>query len=143
MVDSLIYIFNEDFSALKESFGYAGRDMSTDYQGLPSTNNNSALREYWFNEMENRGYYTSLNYIEERDLLFRGYQKGGNSKSDGLQVYRGNRLIADVDVPKNDNPYAPLNHFEVIGYIDPWFYSNAFIDEKREEITIYRFRIDE
>lgn len=143
MVDSLIYIFDEEFSALQESFGFAGRDMKTNYQRLPSTTNNSVLREYWFNEIMNRGYYTSLNYIKERDLLFRSYQKGNHSESDGLQVYRGNRLIADVDVPKNDNSFASFHHFEVVGYIDPWFYSNAFIDEMGEEITVYRFRIDE
>jgi hypothetical protein len=143
--DSLIYIADLDFNVLS-AFGYSGQQMDLNYRLFPSSNHVETLRRFFLEEFRDRGYYTSLTYIGERELLFRGYAKGQNSTTDGLQVYRGNTLIADVEVPKikdHSGDLIPTNHFKVIGYIDPWFYSNAVIDEIAEEIIVYRFRIDE
>lgn len=131
--DSLIYVFDMDFAIL-QVFGQAGRDMDTDYKRFPYTPNESSLGTHWQQEEANRGYYTAIEYIEERDLLFRSYQKGSAMDTDGLQIYRGTTLLADVDVPKT---------FKVAGYSDPWFYSDPFIDNEKELITVFRFQMQE
>lgn len=131
--DPLIYLADLDFNILS-AFGVAGREMDLNYEGFPSTPNTNTLTQHWINETESRGYYTSLRYIKEHELLFRSYQKGGESQTDGLQIYRDKILIADVDVPKK---------FTVAGYISPHIYSAAYIEEMEESITIYKFNIDE
>jgi len=142
MPDSLIYLTDLDFN-VQSAFGFSGENMDLNYRIFPSVGNEETIQNFFYEEFNNRGYYTSLTYIKDRDLFFRGYRKGGESTTDGLQVYRGNTLIADVDVPKLFDEFVLGRHFEVIGYIEPWFYSNAFIDEMAEEIIVYRFRIDE
>jgi hypothetical protein len=38
-----------------------------------------------------------------------------------------------MDVPKG---------FDVIGFIKPYFYSNAFADEKKGTVSFYKFRLN-
>lgn len=134
--DPHIYITDLAFQSVKSIFGYPGKNMDLNYEAIPSTDDNNELRKYWENQQNMRGYYNSLEYIEERDMIFRGYTRGdgSNSKYDGLQIYNDQILIADVNVPKT---------FEVKGYIAPYFYSNAFVDTKTGKIKIYRFKIEE
>lgn len=127
--DSLIYIASEQADFI-QSFGFAGRDMDTSYH--PAKDFRS-YPETWLSESRSKGYYSSLEYIPGRKVLFRSYQKGSRQPMDGLQIYKGDTLIADVDVPKG---------FCVEGYIAPFFYSNGFIDETTGNITIYKFRLD-
>lgn len=47
-----------------------------------------------------KGFYNSIKYIPETGLLFRGYSKGTDSDTDGMQVYKNNILVAHFDVPK-------------------------------------------
>jgi len=44
----------------------------------------------------------------------------------------GKNLIADVDMPKN---------FKIAGYIKPYYYSQAIIDEEKEEMTVFKFKL--
>lgn len=131
--DPNIYLFDLEFNILR-IYGSPGRDMDENYRGFPSTSDVNILIQHWDNEIENRGYYTSIKFIDERGLLFRSYQKSGENDLHGLQIYRDNKLIADVDVPKN---------FKVTGYNKPYFYSNAHINEWDETITVYKFLLDE
>lgn len=128
-VDSLIYRCSRDFEVL-DAFGMAGRDMDTNYHSVADVR---GFRKNFYNEMKGRGYYTGLEYIDERGLTFRSYHKSEYGKTDGLQIYKADTLIADVDVPKN---------FKVDGYISPFFYSNSFIDEQKGAIKLYRFKLD-
>jgi len=129
-IDSLIYIYNSDFRPVK-AFGSKGKNMNTDYKELP-TLDIKKFRDLYFNDRPNRGYYTWIRYFSDRDLLFRSYKKNSSTPYDGLQIYKDDTLIGDIDVPKN---------FNVIGYINPYFYSCAYIDEVNEEIKVYRFKI--
>jgi hypothetical protein len=126
--DSLIYLFDNNFNLL-ESFGSSGRNMDLNYHSATSLKD---FRNNWHSENENRGYYRSTKFIAERNLLFRSYHKGGKETSDGLQIYKGDTLVADLDVPKG---------FSVEGYIAPYFYSNAFINDEKERISLYRFKL--
>ena len=127
--DSLIYIYNMDFK-IQGAFGYGGRDMDKKYIEVQTLEQCSRFFEL---EMEKRGYYSWLEYIDEKDLLFRSYAKGSHSDTDGLQIYKGTTMIADIDVPKR---------LYVKGYFAPYFYSDAIIDENNETITVYRFKLD-
>ena len=126
--DSLIYFYNDKFEPLY-SFGYEGKDMDKSYSNLRS------LRDFRNRHMEERekySYYTWIEYIDERKVLFRSYKKQFISDVDGLQIYQNNTLIGDVNVPKG---------FKVIGYSMPYFYGVVPIDEDNEIIKFYRFKI--
>ena len=127
--DPVIYYYDEKFK-IKEAFGYEGKNMNTKYMELPTVQ--TAIREY-NNQREKCGYYNWIEYIDERNLLFRSYIKGEGQKTDGLQIYENSVLISDLNVPKG---------FKVIGYITPYFYSDVIIDEISETIKVYKFKID-
>lgn len=131
--DSLIYIYDSDFR-LRRIFGLSGKNMNTAYKEMPVSQDDRVIKKFWRQEQSEKGLYTALEYIDERNLLFRSYSRGSASDSDGLQIYRSDTLIADVNVPKS---------FKVIGYISPYFYSEGVIDEEKEKISIYRFKIKE
>lgn len=94
--DPMIYYYSAP-DKLQYAFGNAGKGMKTDYEQV------DGIEDYVQNYKEIRpkyGFYTSLKYLPEVDLLFRGYRKGSSEKMDGLQIYKGTDLIGDVDVPK-------------------------------------------
>jgi hypothetical protein len=127
--DSLIYICSTDFE-IKKAFSIAGKDMDMDYREIKRHEEEVNI---WNTEITEKGYYSWIEYFDKQDLLFRSYTKGSHSKFDGLQIYKGDTMIGDVDVPKN---------FRVEGYIEPFFYSNEFIDEEKEEIKVYKFKLE-
>lgn len=126
--DSLIYVSDRDFRVTR-AYGFAGRDMDTSYT---SVNKISLFRQNYLNVLKNKGYYTGLKFIPERSLLFRSYTKSAGQDTDGLQIYKNDTLIADLDVPKG---------FKVESYCRPYFYSNSFINEDKSTIKLYRFQI--
>ena len=127
--DSLIYVYDNNYTSTG-AFGYKGKDMDLNYKTITS---GAEFKELYKDEREKRGYYDWIEYINEMDLVFRSYKKGGKSKKDGLQIYKNQILIADVNVPKN---------FRVEGYVAPYFYSHAFIDEEKESIHVLKFKLD-
>lgn len=127
-VDPLIYKMNLTDSTLV-SFGVEGIAMDTNYRETLSLED---AEKYMREDMENYGYYRYMLYNPDKDFLFRGYRKGKGMK-DGLQVYFGNCLIADMEVPRD---------FEVIGYIAPWFYARGACNYDDEEIVMYKFKLE-
>lgn len=128
--DSLIYKYDKNFMP-QYAYGYEGRAMEKCAQSF------SSPQEFRKHYMENRntyGYYSSLKYIEEQNMLFRGYIKSKKAETDGLQIYHNDILIGDIDTPKG---------FKVIGYCSPYYYGTSPIDEDNETITIYRFKLPE
>ncbi|MBS4014811.1 MAG: hypothetical protein KGZ97_13850 [Bacteroidetes bacterium] len=128
-IDSLIYFCDKDFVPIK-SFGGKGTNMNTNYT---ESNNLRDLDRIFHEDRKKCGFYTGLEYIEERDLLFRSYTRGEHTNFDGLQIYKDQVLVADVDVPKG---------FKIEGYISPYFYSSVFADSEKQVIKIYRFTLD-
>ena len=78
-------------------------------------------------------YYHDIKYIEELGLLFRPYKKSPDSEADGLQIYRGQTLIADVAVPKG---------MVVLGYSEPYVYGTTSMDGIRESVDMFRFKLE-
>lgn len=126
--DSLVYMYDNAFNPLV-AFGYDGKEMDKDYAVLHSVKD---FRMRNMDEREKRSYYTWVEYIDERDLLFRSYRKAQASPADGLQIYHKHVLVGDVNVPKG---------FKVMGYSAPYFYASVPIDEENEKITFYKFKL--
>lgn len=130
-IDETIYVYDKDFVELYR-FGFQGKNMNTNYQEL-SDFDIKKFRQLYFEDRPKRGWYSTIKVFEEKDLLFRSYKKGEDEEFDGLQVYRGVNLIADVPVPKG---------FEVIGYSKPYFYGQVIVEnEEPEEFNLFKFKL--
>jgi hypothetical protein len=129
--DPLIYVCDSSFKPIR-AFGLNGLQMNQNYSTYKGNDFNEVEKIFRKDQVD-CGTYTSLEYIEERDLLFRSYSRGSHSHYDGLQIYRNEVLIADVDVPKG---------FKVEGYLAPYFISSFFQDSLYESGKIYLFQLD-
>jgi len=130
-IDSLIYVYDRNFKLLY-TFGFKGKEMNTDYTEL-SAFDVKKFRKLYYEDRPGKGCYKDLKIFNNQEgLLFRSYTKGSHSDYDGLQIYKKNTLIGDVGVPKG---------FKVIGFIEPYFYSDIIIDENISKISVYRFKL--
>lgn len=127
--DSTVYVFDKYENGIS-AFGRAGKDMNLDYVAV---SNLKDARKHYGEERRGKGYYNWIEYVDDTDVLFRSYQKGGDSHDDGLQIYKDGVLVGDVDVPKG---------FKVAGYSAPYYYSKVIADEDNEKLKAYKFRID-
>ncbi|MBE6336975.1 MAG: hypothetical protein E7066_09935 [Lentimicrobiaceae bacterium] len=127
LADSLIYKFNKDFKPAT-AFGYKGKDMDTDYISItkPKDIYQKANEQY-----NTKGWYTWIEYIPEKNWLCRSYHKGDSHNYDGLQIYKDNILIADINVPVGFRP---------IGYIHPYLYSDAVVEN--DKLLFYKIKIE-
>ena len=125
--DSLIYCYDTDFQPLY-SFGFAGENVKTDYKKISVEAFVKARGEF----REKYTYYHHLKYLSELDMLFRSYTRPDDEKQDGLQIYQGKTLLADVSVPKK---------MYVLGYSAPYVYATSGLDEMSESFALYRFKI--
>ena len=66
-------------------------------------------------------------------MLFRPYKKSPDSETDGLQIYRGQTLIADV---------AVLKGMVVLGYSAPYVYGTTGMDGICESVDMFRFKLE-
>jgi hypothetical protein len=107
--DPLIYYFSAP-DELKYAFGKVGKRMKVDYEQVVGTEN---YVQYYKELRPKYGFFTFIYHLPELNLLFRGYQRGESENEDGLQIYQGEVLIGDVDVPKG---------FNLIGYRNSKFY---------------------
>ncbi|MCH4895168.1 hypothetical protein E0494_00415 [Marinilabiliaceae bacterium JC040] len=123
--DANIYVLDKEGN-YKYKFGKAGKDMRTNYR----TYKDFRIAEKNYREdIEKYDYYTGIKYIKETGLLFRSYKKKLND-FDGLQVYKNNSLIADINVPKG---------FKVFGYKKGKYFAQGKIDD--EHIEFYKFKL--
>ena len=107
-------------------YGMTAMDM--DYEPVRSMEDMPVYRR----NRDTKGRYGWIEYIDETGILFRSYVKGRNSLTDGLQVYSDGVMVADVDVPEG---------FRVVGYIEPYYYSQVFEDDENGKLEIMRFRL--
>lgn len=128
-IDSIIYKYDQDFELIT-AFGVEGSNMNTNYTAIKEFNP-KLFQELYFNERPKLGWYSYLEFIDELGLLFRSYTKGEHSEFDGLQVFEGETLIADLKTPKD---------FKVKGYIKPYVFGEV-ISENSEKLKLYRFKL--
>ena len=127
--DSTIYILDKEIDQAIGKFGRQGRNMNTAY-----------IRTYTLEDGYERervdlnifGYYSYLKYDKKRKLLFRGYSQGEHSQYDGLQIYKNNALIGDVDVPKG---------FSIVGYCNGQLIA-AIEDKEIKELALHFYFVN-
>lgn len=130
-IDPSLYIYDLGLQYLGK-FGEEGIGMKKDY--IPTQTLEEAESQ-WEMDFRQFGYYDQLYYDEKSQLLFRSYvPKGTNGGFSRLQIYQGESLIADLEVPLR---------FKVIGSKDGLFYADGIIDEENEKLAFYTFTIDE
>lgn len=129
--DKNIYIYSKKENKVIGGFGQEGRNMKTDYR---KTHSYEVAEENLLEDMDLYGYYTFLNYFPELQIVVRGYYKGENSNTDGLQIYKNYQLIADLDVPKG---------LQIIGNINGDFYATSPQDLDTEYLLLYKIKFQE
>lgn len=138
-IDPRIYVYDREFKPLY-SFGERGTHMDTNYTefnlngNIHNPVNLKKINEIYQSDHANKGYFKTMKLFDKRNLLFRTYSKNEKKEKDGLQIYNGEKLIADVDVPKS---------FKVVGYSNPWFYAETDGINESELFSLYRFKIPE
>lgn len=124
-LDSLIYKLDTKGDVIG-SFGNEGRDLDFDEH---SNLSQDQYRDEYTDERKYKSYYKMIRKIG--DYTFRTYQKRMNSTTDGLQIYDGEILVADVDVPKG---------IDVVNRIGDYYYSAVMYDDTSEKSYVYKFK---
>lgn len=125
--DSSIYVFDKEFRP-KYAFGVVGSGMDLSYNKIQTESDLPLFME----NIETKGYYSRIEYIDETGICFRSYKKGSHTQYDGLQIYKDGNLIGDCEVPKS---------FTVTGYVAPYYYSQVFNGDGDGELMVYRFKL--
>lgn len=126
--DSTIYHYDKDFNVIAR-FGIQGRDMCVDYSN-PGTTLESFVEAYQSDKGKVGRYY----WIKKcGDYVFRSYFKSKEADTDGLQIYKDNVLIGDVDVPHG---------FRVAGKCENYWVTTLSFNNEPEQMHFYRFKID-
>lgn len=128
--DSLIYVYDNKSKA-KLAYGFKGLDMDLNYENPWPTEDN--FGHAYVTDLADKGYYYWLEYVKDKNSIFRTYRKGSHTEYDGLQVYENGVLVADINVP---------GQFRVAGYIEPYFITHIIADEENETMKFYRFRLE-
>lgn len=127
--DSLIYVYNSNCEQFN-TFGYSGRKMDSNYSKIAPSDT-----LYWAISADRAryGFYEKIEYDNQSGLLVRLYRRGNADKnSDGLQIYDGNVLIGDVDIPKMYN---------LMGFYGSTIYL-YFIDLDNIKINVISFTLN-
>ena len=126
-MDSLIYHYDNKF-CLKECYGFQGDHINMDY--TVSGCGAESVRNAFKKDRKNKIGYYWMKFVD--GYLFRSYRTPKKESYDGMQVYEGNTLIADLKVPKN---------FRVIGKIGDYYVTEVICSEKKQKTGFYRFKM--
>lgn len=105
--------------------------MKTNYR---RTTSYEIAEENLFEDMELYGRYTYLKYFPDQQIIVRGYYKGENSNTDGLQIYKDYQLIADMDVPQG---------LQIIGKMKGKFYVTIPQDVDEDYLYVFKIKFQE
>lgn len=123
--EATIYKIDKEDDFIQSGFGIEGNKMKTDYV---TTNSYEEAHNREFEDYNNYIFYNSL-YIDE-NLIFRGYTKS-NPNNDGLQVYKNEVLIADLNFPKG---------YKIIGEMDNDYYASKIDIKKRKDMHLLKLK---
>jgi len=130
-IDHELYVYDLELQFLKK-FGVPGKQMKTDYIPTQTLEEAESQWEMDFNQF---GHYDHLHYDEDSKLLFRSYiPKGRDSGRSRIQVYKGENLVGDFEVPLR---------FKVIGSHRGEFYADGIVDEENEKLGFFKFTFNE
>jgi hypothetical protein len=126
--EATIYKIDKEKDVVQSTFGIQGSEMKTNYTRTYSYEE-AYKRE--FEDYNNYNFYNSL-YVDD-NLIFRGYSKY-NTKKDGLQIYKNDVLIADLNFPKG---------YKIIGKIDNAYYASKNVINRREDMVLLKLKFSE
>lgn len=130
-VDSLIYVykFPDD---LQYTMGYECAGIDRDYTCTEEMDDGDILK----NDIKHVGINTGLLFCPENNTLCRSYIKSMTTGASGMQIYKNNDLIADVEVP---------SYFKLLGYRGGCYYGARLIPDEDVDSTyliLYRIKFD-
>lgn len=123
--DPLVYAYDDRLESAF-AFGFEGTGMKNNY---PQT---SSVDEAVTKSKEHRqkyDHYGALQYITP--YLFRSYTASGTVR---LQVYENTNLTGELNTGRKE--------FELMGYIEPYFYACVACDIDNEEYRIIKFKME-
>lgn len=123
--EATIYKIDKEEDVVQSAFGVQGSEMKTNYTRTYSYEE-AYMRE--FEDYNKYNFYNSL-YVDD-NLIFRGYSKN-NTKKDGLQIYKSEVLIADLNFPKG---------YKIIGKIDKAYYASKNVIKRREDMILLKLK---
>lgn len=113
-------------------------------QNYQTTETYDKAMEQWKQDRVNNGYYTDISVFAEQDLIFRFYTVGVKKRLEDseikteydsprrMQIYKNRVLIGDLKVP---------NRFKIVGKIGDYFIADGIVDDIKEKIAFYKFKI--
>ena len=125
--EATIYKIDKNADTLMEAIGVKGKEMKTDYV-TTSTYKEAYKRE--FQDYTQYSFYNSL-YVNGK-FIFRGYTKN-DLKKDGMQIYKNQQLLADLDFPKG---------YKIIGKIDNYYYASKISIKRKEDMMLLKIKIN-
>ncbi len=124
--EATIYKIDKEKDVVESAFGIQGSEMKTDY--ITTYSYKEAYKRE-FEDYNNYNIYNSL-YVDNNNLIFRGYTKS-NLKNNGLQIYKNEVLIADLNFPKG---------YKIIGKIDNDYYASKIDIKRREDMHLLKLK---
>lgn len=124
--EATIYKIDKIEDTVNLAIGTKGKEMKTDYV---TTNSYEKAFNREFIDYNTFSFYNSL--FVHGNIVFRGYTKDDATK-DGMQIYKNQKLIADVDFPKG---------YKIIGSINNYFYASKIEIHKKEDMKILKIKI--
>ena len=129
-VDSLIYVYGYP-DRLLYTIGYECENIDRSY----TVTREIDLGDNFRKDFSHVGINTGLMYFPEDSLLCRTYIRTTATGASGMQIYKGNDLVADFGVP---------DYFKLLGYSDGIFYGARFIpleDGDSTRLVLYRLSL--
>ncbi|MDH5398443.1 MAG: hypothetical protein OEX02_09870 [Cyclobacteriaceae bacterium] len=134
-IDPFIYVYDMHGELITQFEG-SGINMTSEYierTGIEAD-------DFYYTDRVRHGYYAYLYYEQSNGLLFRVYKTGTTEKDaeykhdvpSRLQIFKDKKIVSDISVP---------NRFRLIGSSGDYIYADGIIDEKNEQIGVYRIRI--
>lgn len=129
-VDSLIYVYKYPDNLLY-CIGYECIGINRDYTTKSTIDFSVTFKE----DLRRVGLNSGVVYCKENNTLCRTYFKSAATGKCGLQIYRDNNLIADVNVP---------DFFKLLGYRDGYYYGIRYTTTGINEtlLSLYKIKIN-
>lgn len=126
-IDSAVQVYGPDNTYLY-AFGCSGKNMNQQY---PEAANEKEDKANSSKALSASGYYYHLFCDPGSDFIFRSHTTHEGAGS-GLQVYQGNTLVAEAQVPQR---------FNVVGKIGNWYYADGMVSQYNKLLGVYRFQL--
>lgn len=131
-VDSLIYVYKYP-DDLQYTIGYECSDIDRNYTSARTIDYGDTFKK----DLQHVGMNTGLLFCAGNRTLCRTYIKSAATGASGMQLYKNNDLIADVEMP---------SYFKLLGYKDGYYYGARFIpveDLETTSLVLYKIKLDD